>query len=103
MSFYTADDLPEGLSWLPDAWNRQLEENSALKADNKRLRQNNLDILGDRDYIKQLEKELGALLEQYCDDCAHENYCAVLAAAYEEFSDLGEGGKDFSCNRWKER
>ena len=53
--------------------------------------------------IVALQDELAALKEQYCDECEHENYCAVLAAAYEEFNDLGDGGRDFSCNRWTER
>jgi hypothetical protein len=49
------------------------------------------------------EAELAALKEQYCDECERESECAVLAAAYEDFNDLGDGGRDFSCNRWKAR
>ena len=53
--------------------------------------------------IEELEAELAALKERYCDECERESQCSVLAAAYEDFNDLGEGGPDFACNRWEAR
>ena len=47
--------------------------------------------------------ELGKLKERYCTGCKNISYCGVLHAAYEEFNDLGSGGRDFACNRWAER
>ena len=53
--------------------------------------------------LLSLEAELAALKAQYCDECVCESDCATLAAAYEQWDDIGDGGRDFGCNRWEAR
>jgi len=102
----------EGFHIVHSIWCERANERIAeLEAENEALvetqRRKVVLLLGDRERaeraLKQAETELAALKEQYCDDCKNESYCAVLAAAYEEFNDLGDGGRDFACNRWTAR
>jgi hypothetical protein len=50
-----------------------------------------------------LTKAVDSIREEFCSGCEREDVCSVLAAAYDEFDSILDGGPDFYCNRWVAR
>jgi len=114
MSFFTADELPESLSWLPDAWNKQVDELARLRAELAALQtEHNAVAAKYKQKWQQAEAELAALKGRRCETCASadstvdpHNPTHIYGCTNEDsvcFECWLVRDSDFACNRWAAR